>query len=87
MDVADNRILLAATDMVSRFDDVPPTAEGLRQAHDAVHFRMQANVHEMRVLLAQQQFGYTQMLALQSQLRDLEAAEEGEDEVVEEPDE
>ena len=80
-------MLLAATDMVSRFDDVPPTAEGLQQAHDAVHFRMQANVHEMRVLLAQQQFGYTQMLALQSQLRDLEAAEEGEDEVVEEPDE
>jgi hypothetical protein len=48
---------------------------------------MQANVHEMRVLLAQQQFGYTQMLALQSQLRDLEAGEEGEEEVAEESDE
>jgi len=51
-------------------------------------FRMQANVHEMRVLFGgSNQFGYTQMLALQSQLRDLEAGEEGEEEVAEESDE
>ena len=87
LDVADNRDLLAATDMVSRFDGVPSTAEGLRQAHDAVHFRMQANVHEMRVLLAQQQIGYMEMLDLQARLCNLEAEEEGEEEVVKESDE
>jgi hypothetical protein len=83
LDVADNRVLLAAADMVSQFDGVPSTAEGLRQAHDALHYRMQANVHEMRVLLAQQQLGYTEMLDLQARLRELEAEEDGEDEVEE----
>jgi len=72
--------------MVSQFDGVPSTAKGLQQAHDAVHFRMQANIHEMHILLAQQQIRYTEMLDLQARLRNLKAKEEGKEEVVEESD-
>jgi hypothetical protein len=86
LDIADNRVILAAAEMVGRFEGIPSTVEGLRQAHDAVHSRLQANVHEMRILLAQQQIGYTEFLELENRIRELEAAEEGELEVDEEHD-
>jgi len=50
LDVASGRnVLSAAAEMIQRYDAIPSTAEGLLQAQDAIHHRMQANLHELRV--------------------------------------
>jgi len=63
--------------MIQRYDAIPSTAEGLLQAQDAIHHRMQANLHELRVLVSQQHVGYAELDDIGRRLRELQ----GEDEI------
>ena len=51
-------------------------AEGLLQAQDAVHHRMQANLHELRMLVAQQHVGYAELDDIGRRLREIQDAGE-----------
>jgi len=46
----------------------PSTAKGLLQAQDAVHHHMQANLHELWMLVAQQHVGYAELDDIRSPL-------------------
>jgi len=60
--------------MIQRYDAIPSTAEGLLQAQDAVHHRMQANLHELRMLVAQQHVGYAELDDIGKRLREIQGA-------------
>jgi hypothetical protein len=62
--------------MIQRYDAIPSTAEGLLQAQDAVYHRMQANLHELRVLVAQQHVGYAELDDIGRRLREIQDAGE-----------
>jgi hypothetical protein len=83
LDIANNRVLTAAADMIRQYDMMPSTSEGLRQAHDAIII-MQANIHEMCVLLAQQQLGYMELSDIERRLREIQGEEKVEEDDSEE---
>jgi len=60
--------------MIQRYDAIPSTAEGLLQAQDAVHHRMQANLHELRMLVAQQHIGYVELDDIGKRLHEIQGA-------------
>jgi len=62
--------------MIQRYDTIPSTAKGLLQAQDAIHHHLQANLHELRVLVAQQHVGYTELDDIGRRLREIQDAGE-----------
>jgi len=77
LDISSRNILNTAAEMIQRYEAIPSTAEGLLQVQDAVHHRLQANLHELRMLVAQQHVGYAELDDIGRRLRELQ----GEDEV------
>jgi len=77
LDISSRNILNAAAEMIQRYESVPSTVEGLLQAQDAVHHRLQANLHELQMLVAQQHVGYAELDDIARRLREFQ----GEDEI------